>query len=286
VTEGLLQDVHLSELIQIIALNEKTGILELTPLFPATQQPVTLTGHLFFREGILQAARLDDRSGESAVENLFLWGAGRFIFRPLAETLLPPPNIELPHEKLILQGIKRSDRWYKAREYIPTMRVIPQRNPKPPASAPPSLHTPEGQLLAVCDGTSQLSHLSQRLPFGGLRCREAAAELLSQNFIRLMPPSAGEQLMRLIITITYPLLGIASEIFCEDAMRQTHIIPENLVYVPIISVSTVSAIVAEIERAVTLVLGPQRATALAQQLCDALGIAPLHSLTGREIFHV
>lgn len=272
-TDGLLHEIHLAEVIQLISLSEITGDLELTPLYPMSQRQLAMPiGHIYFINGRIHAAFVADRMGEAAVENLFLWEAGHFAFSPLTPADLPPPNIAGDTQMLILRGIERLDRWNSAREMIPSLRIVLHRASPVSSATPPDFHTPEAQLLGACDGKTQLTDLGSQLGLGGLRCREAAANVLSDGFAVATPPSAGEKLVRAIVVAALPTLGVAAELFCDDALRAVGIEPEQLVDVTTLSVSVVTRIVQEIEREVARLLGTQRAAALTDRLGMTLGV--------------
>src|SRR5579883_1652523 len=123
-TEGLLQEIPLVEVIQLIAINAATGNLELVPLFPATQPRERMPiGHLAFREGKPHAAFLADRAREHAVENMFLWEAGFFTFTSCEPQDLPPPNLTVDTPTLIFRGIMRQEDWARVRELVPTIHM-------------------------------------------------------------------------------------------------------------------------------------------------------------------
>ena len=272
-TEGLLHEIRLAEVIQLIFMSELTGDLELTPLYPMSQRQQSMPiGHLYFFNGRLYAAFVADRMSEAAVENLFLWEAGRFIFRPLASPDLPPANITGDTQLLIMRGVERLDKWKAACEAVPSLRITLRRAAPTRLAAPPESHTPEAQLLAACDGKTQLIDLGTRLGLGGLRCREAARRLLDDGFAIACPAGAGEQLVRAVVVTSMSTLGVAAELFCDDALRVAGIQPEAIAFVTTIPVSAVTRVVREIEREVALVLGPQRAAALTDRLGAALGI--------------
>ena len=273
-TEGLLQEIPLAEMLQLITtISGETGVLELMPLFPANQPRTQIpVGQIFFREGHVHAAFLADRSREAAVENLFLWEAGFFTFQRRDKQDLPPANIFIDSSLLMLQGITRLDEWTRTRHTVPTLHIILRESNTPSGAPPPAAHTPAAQVLAQCDGLLSLTDIAKRLGIGRLRCREAAAELLRQGFLVASPPSAGQRLIALISYTAHPMLGVAAELFCEDALRTLHIPPETLPRITDLTVATVASIVKQMEQNVAEVLGPQRARDLAAQLCTALGI--------------
>ena len=154
-TEGLLQEISLDGVIQLMTLGGGTGELELVPLLPPHQAHSRVpVGHLYFREGMLHAAFLADRGGEAVMKTLFLWEAGFFSWTPRDWQAIPPANIMMDTTLAILGGIKHHQSWTQAREVIPTLRLV--LYPQASSHAPPESHTLEAQMLALCDGQTQL----------------------------------------------------------------------------------------------------------------------------------
>jgi hypothetical protein len=286
VTEGFLQEIRLAEIIQLLWMSNKTGDLELTPIYPARRRDARMPiGHLYFRNGAIQAAVLANRTGDSAVENLFLWESGRFTFRSTPLQSMPPANITVETQSLILRGVALCDNWTINREIVPTTRIILARSPHIATFPPLDTQTPEARLLVLCDGNRQLHEIIPIMQIGGIRCRQTAATLITRGYLVPHPPSAGERLNHIMVTTIHPLLGIAAELFCDEALLLASINPENLAQTTTLSIQQVTKVIAEMEREVTTVLGPQRAKRLTENLNNALGIQPQISF-GKEIHHV
>jgi hypothetical protein len=275
--EGLLQEIPLAEVLQLLSMNAATGDLEVVPLFPAhhprAQMPI---GHIVVREGQPHAAFLDDRAPAAALENMFLWEAGWFTFRPRETSDLPPPNLDREMHLVILSGIRRQDAWHQARNLIPTMHAI--LSPLVAAIPEPeqehfAKYPSAADILLQVDGQTQLDAIATRLRLGRLRCREAAAQLLFKGLVAQVAPSAGERLVRLVVDAAYPMLGVAAEIFCDDALRAVGLPPEHLARVTTLTIAAVAQVVGEMQIAITAVLGPERAADLAEVLRAALGLA-------------
>lgn len=280
--EGLLQEIPLAEVLQLLSMNTATGDLEVVPLFPAHHPRAQMpTGHIVVREGQPHAAFLDDREPAAALENMFLWEAGWFTFRPHESFDLPPANLDREMHFVILTGIRRQDAWHQARALIPTMHTIlvPKSAAIPAEEQEHFAKYPAAaDILLYVDGQTQLDAIATRLQLGRLRCREAAAQLLRADHVAQVPPSAGERLVRLVVDAAYPTLGVAAEIFCDDALRAVGLPPEYLARVTTLTVAAVAQVVGEMQTAVAAVLGQDRAADLAEVLRAALGLsAPVGS---------
>ncbi len=283
-TRGLLHEIKLHELIQFIGLSDRTGVLELTPLYPRRHRPAQIpTGQIFFREGLPHAAFVADRVGQAAAENLFLWEAGFFVFHAIQPNDLPPENITqevdgseslYKSQSLVFRGVNRMHQWHVARSLVPTLRAVLQ--PKPPqAGASPSPldeRDPASHLLALCDGYRQIDAQAQMLGWGRLRCREVAARLLADDYVVYGPMSMGEQLVRAIAELALPTLGIAADLFCDDALRACGMAPEHIGQIQQFAIMQVQQVISEMEADVGETLDPMRAEALARHLCHGLRV--------------
>ncbi len=274
-TEGLLQDIHLNEIIQLLSfIDRKTGDLELTPLFPVTMGGTLMpVGHIYFLDGKIHAAFLMERTGESAVENLFLWDAGKFVFRPLQSHELPQQNIQADENQLIFRGIERWEKWKVSREIAPILRIALQKVQPSLLSPPLEQYSPELRIYDYCDGKTLMYDLIHPLKIGGLRLREAVAFLIANGYASIAPMNLTQKLVNIIVTTAYPMLGASAEIFCDDALRAVKISPEQISRPTPLTAPVITQIIREIEEQSSLVIGRQRAAITAKKIADALEIA-------------
>ncbi len=273
-TEGLLQDIHLNEIIQLLSfIDRKTGDLELTPLLPFAMASATVpVGHIYFLDGKIHAAFLKERFGESAIENFFLWDAGKFVFRPLQSYELPRQNIQTDENQLIFRGIERWEKWKVSREIAPILRIALQKVQPNLLSPPLEQNSPEMQIYHFCDGKTLMYDLIHPLQIGGLRLREAIAFLIANGYATITPMNLTQKLVCIIVTTAYPMLGASAELFCDDALRAVKISPELILRPVPLTAPVIIQIIREIEEQSALVIGPQRAAITAKKIAAALEI--------------
>ena len=96
---GMLDSIHLVDLIQLFHMSQKTGALWLTQKFKR--------GLLFFRQGNLIFAKSDTLKGEKAIFEMADWREGFFTFEDQTEE--PDENVTLSTMKLILEISTRQD---------------------------------------------------------------------------------------------------------------------------------------------------------------------------------
>ena len=103
---GTLNDFSLVDIIQLVDLGKKTGIL----MIHGRRGNAALEGRIYFQEGTIHSAEFDDLAGDEAAFTLFMATEGSFEFVQASE--LPPRNIQKQGKRfqdfpLVLQYNKR-----------------------------------------------------------------------------------------------------------------------------------------------------------------------------------
>ncbi|RME37368.1 MAG: response regulator [Deltaproteobacteria bacterium] len=97
--EGALEQISLVDLLQIFSLNRKDGLLTLNS--GGQVGTISLLG------GLVANARLGQMQGEKAFFRLLGWNRGSFRFHP--EVRESAPQISLPTDHLIMEGLRQQD---------------------------------------------------------------------------------------------------------------------------------------------------------------------------------
>ncbi|OGR35291.1 MAG: hypothetical protein A2091_01445, partial [Desulfuromonadales bacterium GWD2_61_12] len=97
--EGNLSQIALTDLLQIFALNRKSGMLSLAR---RSEQ-----GALYLNDGMVVNARLGRVEGEKAVYRLLLWQEGKFWFFPGQPEVENRIAVQTDH--LIMEGLRQND---------------------------------------------------------------------------------------------------------------------------------------------------------------------------------
>ncbi len=109
--EGSLKEVDLVEVIQLIEMGRKTGML--------TLETNIYTGHLYFRQGEPIYAQAGKWSGIDAFFTMFSWGEGRFRFTQ--QPLEMNENIDANRgQELLMEGVRLMDEMEEALRHMPT----------------------------------------------------------------------------------------------------------------------------------------------------------------------
>ena len=96
---GTLTEISLTDLLQILRMNRRSGLLEL--------EMDGQRGTLFMSEGEIIDAEVGRFRGEKALFRTLAWRGGKFEFRP--QPISMRPRIQRPGENLLLEGLRQLD---------------------------------------------------------------------------------------------------------------------------------------------------------------------------------
>jgi len=179
--EGSLSEVGLPDILQLLTVGGKTGILHLSG--------DEGEGRLYLKDGQVVHAAAADQEGEEAAYALAGWSRGRFAFEPGEAS--PATTINRSATALLMEAARRSDEWRVIEAKIPSTAHVPEF--VVPEGAGDSegqinLNTREWQLLSKIDGQRSVREIATA---SGLSTFDAARLLLglvSTNLIRVKPP--------------------------------------------------------------------------------------------------
>ncbi|MFQ6131590.1 MAG: DUF4388 domain-containing protein [Armatimonadota bacterium] len=106
---GSLADVEAADVIQLIAMSRKTGVLTVVDQYERSL--------LYFDQGQLIHAVTDNLQGNDVVYNVLAKTQGDFAFE--ATPVDCPHTVTLAAESLMLEGAKRMDDWERLRASLP-----------------------------------------------------------------------------------------------------------------------------------------------------------------------
>lgn len=199
--EGTLKDFPLPDIIQLLSLSRKTGAVEIvgTDGFG--------TGRLYFHQGKVVSAALDDLLAPDAAFAFFTFPGGSFRFyenEPPASQAAP---ITISNEFLIIEGIRRADEWEKLRDRIPSLDLILGLVADPVAgNRDINLKPDEWRVLTMINGRDSVRTIARRTTFGDFKTARIVYHLLTSGLIEPLgmdrlpattragaPPSAPER---------------------------------------------------------------------------------------------
>jgi hypothetical protein len=255
---GDLADFGLVDLIQLIDLGRKTGGVEVH----GRRNADPFDGWLFFDEGKLVAAHLGALQGEEAVYTLFTCLSGPFQLHE--GVALPPANIRASNEAIIMEGIARQDEWDDLVERAPPASAVLRLVANPPASSREiNLEATKWRVLTMINGKNTVADIVRYSGLGEFATLRIVSELLDAGLIeaRVELPRV-EPLYHELERLAVAGIGNSARVLLADAFRRAGVQPADVSTPPTQMLQAIGAF----EQATTLLLGPSRARALADQL--------------------
>ncbi len=267
--EGLLQDFHLTDLIQLFELSRKTGALELTPIgyqpHSAASHPAPPVGRIYFVDGTVIDARLSMLQGEDALFSLFLWQAGSFQFLDGAYPVTR--TIHQTNESLLMEGVRRIDEWSNILEHIPTLQIILFCPPYPPAQAQQlRLSDLQWRFVQCVNGRDTLAAIARRCGLSAFQARILATKLLALGLVQRRPPTDAERYFEELVRVMGKDLGELAEPLVEAIFMQAAMPPAMLATLHAVPPALTARILPELESAAARYIGQHRAQRLGQRL--------------------
>jgi DNA-binding response OmpR family regulator len=112
---GRLEDLSLAELIEVLSLEKRSGILEL-------RNENALSGRVYFRDGQVTQATTTSLQAEEALYKMMSWQKGRFAMRfmPVEDT----DQIGVSNMGLLLQGATRMEQREELLRQLPSLDAV------------------------------------------------------------------------------------------------------------------------------------------------------------------
>ena len=169
--EGRLRDLALTEVLQLLALGRKTGVLHCHAPLQGRRAQIAFDGGQLVDAEVASIDRVNDlalprrREGdraemEAAVQDVLLWRDGTFRFAP-GERPLHPTTVRVPVEPLLMDAAVRAEVWQRIEARVPHARAIPAFVDVEPQQLPLlRLTPPQWDILTRVDGQRDLMALA------------------------------------------------------------------------------------------------------------------------------
>jgi DNA-binding response OmpR family regulator len=176
--EGNLAQIPLVDLLQILAVNRKTGRLAL--------EREGERAEIALESGRVVDARTRAAEGEKALYRLLALREGQFAFVPGAAPA--EPRIDRKVEELVLEGLRQSD------EVAALLPSLPQANDTVELAVhaseiPAGLHPVTAEVVALLRAPCSFQELVDRCSATDLEAMRAVAALLEKGYARLGAPA-------------------------------------------------------------------------------------------------
>jgi hypothetical protein len=209
---GELSEFPLTDIIQLIDLSKKTGGVEINGRRGQQQ----LHGWLYFRDGKIIAAQLEDIPPLDAAYTFFTLTSGPFQFHDNVQP--ETQTITQSNEVIIMEGIMRQEAWANVSKHLPSLGMIPRLVPNPTSTGSDiSLQGDEWRVLTMVNGKNTVAQIAQRSGLGDDRTCEIVAQLLSAGLIEKREVSLAEMLFPELERIVMSGLGASARALLYDA---------------------------------------------------------------------
>jgi CheY-like chemotaxis protein len=173
--EGNLAQIPLVDLLQILAVNRKTGRLRVDREGEG--------GEILLTEGKVADARVGSVQGEKALYRLLSRREGQFAFAPSAAA--PPGEVHIGRrlDELLLEGLRQAD------ELGALLPALPAPGDRvelavAPADIPPGLHPVTEEVVALLERPRSVAEILDGAASTDLEAARALAALLEHGYAR------------------------------------------------------------------------------------------------------
>jgi tetratricopeptide (TPR) repeat protein len=200
---GNLSEASLPDVLQLLAMGNKTGALSLT--VPGS------SGTICFDNGRICHATVTDRAlgTEEAVFAMFKWDDGTFSFEP---GLLPPEGsqrVSLDPQAVLLEGARRVDEWSLIEKKLPDFDTVFALDRQQLLRNRIELTTEQHGLLPLIDGFRTITEIMRSSNLSEFDAGKALFGLLSGGFLVRVGADDSQSVVPENVIAEHRNLGIA-----------------------------------------------------------------------------
>jgi len=178
--QGRLQQIPLTDLLQLFHMNRRTGTIEVerTEAGGAEER-----GTLVLREGNLIQATTGRVDGEKALYRLLGWPDGSFAFTPGRVTM--EARITTPTRALLMEALRQLDEWDRVAESLPSTSAR-ARLAVPASQIPAAVHPLTQELLGLLEEHEEIRDLLDHSGHPDYQVLRSLQTLVEQGWVRLL----------------------------------------------------------------------------------------------------
>ncbi len=173
--EGSLAEIQLTDLIQLVGVSRKTGVLHI--------RNGKERGEVYLVDGQVVHAQLGPHVGEEAVYAMVLATEGDFEFEP--GDAHPRRTISKSNTTLLMQAAQRVDEWRVVSRKVPSTDLVPEYVTQPDRGDRIFLNTAEWLVLAKIDGRRSVKAIAGMAGLPPFDTAKVLYGLISAGLIRL-----------------------------------------------------------------------------------------------------
>ncbi len=194
--EGKLSQLSLADLIQVLSLNRKEGILKVSC--------GGKEGKIYIKDGEIYDAILDTVRGEKAFYRLLTWKDGSFGFYPCP--VGTPKRIKASTNNLVIEGLRQYDEWEKNKDTLPDRGSLLHLK-VPPSELPRGLKPIFYDIVRLLDFCSTVEEVLDRCDHPDMEIYRALSAMIKQGILEEVRPDAATEAFQELLT-TYEALQI------------------------------------------------------------------------------
>jgi hypothetical protein len=176
--QGSLKELHLPDVIQLVAVSGKSGCFRLSK--------DGAEGAIYLESGRIVHAVFGRLSGEEAVYSLATWTEGSFRFVPGEEA--PAKTISKSNTNLLMEAARRMDEWRVLSKRIPSLDRIPRFQVPEGKQGQINLNTQEWMVLSKIDGKTSIEGMAGLLGLSTFEVAKLLYGLVTMGLILLDEP--------------------------------------------------------------------------------------------------
>ena len=149
---------------------------------------------VLIERGIVEADDLEPHHRalvEEAVYQMFGWSSGTFTFESYHANDVPPSQLSISADSLLLEGARRVDEWAVIEKKVPGLDLIFEADAARIAGATDSMSEAERRMVPLLDGTSDLQAVVERTGLSEFDVAKAVFGLLSAGLVQRVGRSNG-----------------------------------------------------------------------------------------------
>jgi hypothetical protein len=176
--QGSLNELPLSDIVQLVAVSGKTGMFSMTR---ASEK-----GYVYLQNGHITHAKLGEVEGEDAIYALALWNQGTFQFSPGVES--EARTISRSNTNLLLEAARRSDEWKILSKKIPGTDSVPVLVSREGANGPVTLTPLEWRVVTKTDGQRSIEEIARVLKTSAFDIAKTLYGLVTAELVEIGKP--------------------------------------------------------------------------------------------------
>lgn len=181
--QGLLEELPLPDLLQLVAVGSKTGAFEL--------RRAGETAHIYILRGQIVHATLGEVAGEEAIYAVALWEHGEFRFDQGVES--GSVTIQRSNTNLLMEAARRTDEWKVLVKKVPSTRMVPVLLPLSTTTSV-SLMPAEWEIVRWSDGRRNIEEIAAAVGKARFEVCSTIYGLVTSGVVALEEPPSPQSL--------------------------------------------------------------------------------------------